>query len=159
MSTPAPGAPARKHAVLAGIGLAVTLFLVVSDPDRTFQWILTRLLGVNLAYAAFAFLLWAQERPWWNNLFAGGLAADLGLRILDLTPFRYLPPLLIALWLRGVLIPVAYAGAFREATKEKTRGETQKAMLACLAAGIFLHYVLVGPLIDAVLCLLSGKYP
>ena len=131
--------------------------MVVSDGDRTFQWILARLLGANLVWMAYALWLWAADSGRWNDYMTGGVAGAVALRLVDMTPFRYLPPVLLVIWLKNGLLPCAYGLGVRELSR-KHRG-TPITLGFAMGAGMAVHFLAVAPLLDATIKLLTGSYP
>lgn len=158
-----PGPPtasggAGKHLVLAATLTAVALALVAADDEHTFQFLLSRLLGLALVYLGWAGFLWARGRAFWNEFFTWGVLGEAAVVIVERSFLGWIPVLWPVLWLSGPALSLCFAGGLRELTKDQGWPE-QQAMIGCLVGGVVLHYFFVGGLVHAVFTLLTGKYP
>ncbi len=147
--------PARQLR-LALTALAAVFALVILDSDRTFQWVLARALGLCLGWLVAAGYLCVRDSSWWTDLYAGAGLADLVLRFVDGTPFRYLPPVLVLIWVKDLVLPLVYAWGYRSKREEDDEGSTN---LRALGFGMVVHFLVVTPYLDAVATLLRGRYP
>lgn len=149
---------AGKQLSLALFGTFCVLVLVILDEERTFMWLLARLLGLCLGWLGYASFLWVQDRSWWNDFFTWGILGEAAVLLVEKSFLSWLPPLWPILWISGPALSLCFAGGVREATKDQG-WEDQKAMGIALGGGLFLHYVLVRGLVEAVVTLLMGSYP
>jgi hypothetical protein len=153
----------KKRSLTAQLTLSLlttlgVLCLVVLDEERTFMWLLARLLGACMAWLGYSTFLWVQEKHWWNDFFTWGILGEAIVILVDRSFLGWFPPLWPILWLSGPALCLCFAGGVREITKDY-KWEERKALGIALGGGILLHYILVQGLVAAFFTLLMGSYP
>lgn len=144
---------------LASLAVCLGLLtLIAFDDEKTFEWILARLLGLDFLWILYASFVWAKATGRFNDFFAWALAGEFMVRLIDATAFRYFPPFYILILASGPVLSLLYAGGLRESTKSLGWDE-KRTWMVCFGGGILMHYMLIGALVEAVFSLLRGSYP
>ena len=64
------------------------LVLIALDTDKTFEWILSRLLGLDFLWVLYSLGQWAKATDRLNDLFVYAVLGEFLVHLLDATAFR-----------------------------------------------------------------------